>query len=101
AFAWHQDKDQVAIALFDARGKVLQDPLVIGKGRWPRLAVDGQRTAVAWEQGKDSKVRIHTGAAWLDEVALTGEEPAIAFAPGGFLYAATTAGLWQLDDQSF
>ena len=99
-FVWHQ-QDKIAFAAFDPRGEVLMEPQLIGKGRWPRVTADGKRTAIAWDRGDGSFVRIHDGEKWGDEVPLTGKEAAIAFAPGGPLHAATSTGLWKLADKVF
>ena len=99
-FVWHQ-QDKIAFAAFDLRGEVLMEPQVIGKGRWPRVTAEGKRTAVAWDRGDGSFVRIHDGEKWGDEIPLTGKEAAIAFAPGGPLHAATSTGLWKLADKVF
>lgn len=100
-FAWHHSKDQIVFAAFDPRGEVLMAPQVIGKGRWPRLAADDKRAAVTWSRGDGFVVRLLEGKKWSDEIALTGKEAAIAFGPGGILYAATSTGLWKLADKGF
>jgi PKD repeat protein len=99
-FAWHQ-QDQIAFTSFEPLGGVVMEPQVIGKGRWPRLTTDGKRTAVAWSRDDGSVVRVHDGKQWGDEVALTGREAAIAFAPDGLLFAATSTGLWKLNGKTF
>jgi PKD repeat protein len=100
SFVWHQ-QDKIAFAAFDPRGEVLMEPQVIGKGCWPRITTDGKRTAVAWDRGDGSVVRVHDGEKWSDEVPLTGKEAAVAFVPGGPLHAATSTGLWKLAGKAF
>ena len=102
-FAWHQDNDQVVFAGFDAAGKVVSEPQVIGKGRWPRFAADGNRVAVGWNSrdGSNSTVRLDDGKQWGGEVKLGGGEAALAFAFSGPLYAATSTGLWKLNGDHF
>ncbi|MBI3410640.1 MAG: DUF4329 domain-containing protein [Planctomycetes bacterium] len=101
SFAWHQDQDQIAVAIFDSQGKSVQEPLVVGKGRWPYVAGEGKRVAVAWEQEKESKVRLFDDDQWQEEISLSGNESALAFAPDGTLFAVSSAGLWQLKGQTF
>jgi hypothetical protein len=101
AFAWHQDHDQVAAVIFDNTGEIVQPPLVIGKGRWPRVTVDGTRTAVAFAQDGETKVRLHDADGWREEIGLPGVEAAIAFAPDGPLHAITAKGRWKLVDGVF
>jgi hypothetical protein len=99
-FAWHQD-GLVLFAAFDPAGETVAEPQAIGEGRWPRLAVDGERTAVAWSRGDGFVVRLLDDAKWGGEIALTGKEAAVAFAPGGPLFAATSTGLWKLSGKGF
>ena len=102
-FAWHQDMDEVVFTSLDQSGKVLLEPQVIGKGRWPRLTGDGIRVAVVWgsPSGNDFIVRLNEGKQWGTEIQLTGGEAAIAFASAGALYAATSTGLWKLGGDHF
>jgi len=102
-FAWHQDGDQVVLAAFDPAGKAVSEPQVIGTGRWPRIVADGQRVAVAWNSpaGDIFVVRLNDGKQWGSEIQLTGKEAALAIAPGGPLYAATSTGLWKLSGDHF
>jgi hypothetical protein len=102
-FAWHQQKDQVIFAAFDRAGKVVSEPQVIGKGRWPRIAAEGNRAAIAWggPDGSNFVVRVNDGKQWGNEIQLAGKETMVAFAPSGPLYAATSAGLWKLNGERF
>ncbi|MDX1486707.1 MAG: hypothetical protein R3268_00800 [Acidiferrobacterales bacterium] len=100
-FAWHQRANQVVFTAFDPRGETLINPQEIGTGRWPRLAANGQRTAVAFEGEEGFIVRLHDGQNWSEQVPLNGGDAVIAFAPGGPLYAATSTGLWKMTDGSF
>jgi len=100
-FAWHQQKDRVVFAAFDLRGDVVMEPAIVGKGRWPRLTVDGQRVALAWAGAKNFVVRVHDGKEWGDEFALTGKEAAIAFSPGGALQRSHLDRLWKLAGAKF
>ncbi|MCI0560923.1 MAG: hypothetical protein MN733_20755, partial [Nitrososphaera sp.] len=100
-FTWHQEKEKIVFASFDHRGEVLMEPQAIGTGRWPRLTTDRQRTAVAWRSGDGFTVRLHDGQKWSNEIELSGTEAALAFAPSGPLYAATSTGLWKLTVDRF
>jgi len=100
-FAWHQPQDHVVLAAFDLRGVAVMKPAIVGKGRWPRLAVDGQRVALAWAGAKDFVVRVHDGKDWSAEMSLTGQDAVIAFSPAGALHAATSTGLWKLVGAKF
>jgi hypothetical protein len=100
-FAWHQACDEVVFAACDARGDVLTEPHILGKGRWPRLTADGKRTAVAWAGAKSFTVRLNDGKVWAAEIPLDGKEAALAFAPDGPLFAATSTGLWKLTGSRF
>jgi hypothetical protein len=100
-FAWHRADDQVVFISFDGRGEIVVPPQIIGTGRWPRLTADGAATAVAWESDEGFVVRIHDGKQWGPDIALPGEEAAIAFAPKGALFAATTTGLWKSQNGQF
>jgi hypothetical protein len=102
-FAWHEFGNYVVAAGLDLVGKIVLGPQVIGKGRWPRLAADGNRVAVAWSStdGKGFIVRLNEGKEWANEIQLTGNEAALSFAPGGSLYAATSTGLWRLNGEHF
>lgn len=99
--AWHQQNNNVVFAAFDPRGETVIAPHVIGKGRWPRLAADRQRTAVAFLGVDGFVVRVHDGENWSQQITLNGSEAAIAFAPSGSLYAATSTGLWKLTEGGF
>jgi hypothetical protein len=100
-FAWHRDTDQVVFAAVDPLGAMVMDPEAIGIGRWPRVTAGGDSTAVAWETDHGFAVRIHDGADWGEEIALSGREAALRFAADGAFHAATTAGLWRLDGDAF
>jgi PKD repeat protein len=99
-FAWHH-QNKIAFAAFDPRGEVVMEPQVMGKGRWPRVTADGKRSAVAWSRDDGFVVRVHDGKQWGEEIALPGQEAAIAFAPDDSLFAATSKGLWKLNGQTF
>ncbi len=62
-FAWHQENDRVVLAAFKPSGEIALAPQAIGRGRWPRLAVDGNRVAVAWSnsEGGNVVVRLNDG----------------------------------------
>jgi hypothetical protein len=100
---WHQSRDQVLFAAFDSAGKLALAPQVIGRGRWPRLAADGDRVAVSWggPDGNSSIVRLNDGKQWGKEIQLPGREAAIVFAAGGPLHAATSTGVWKLTGDHF
>jgi hypothetical protein len=103
-FAWHQRQDEIVFAAFDPRGEVVAAPQIIGWGRWPRIAADGKRVAVAWSRpGSLGGLygRLYDGNTWGEEFSLSGTEAALAFAPGGALYAATSDGVWKLGDKHF
>ena len=102
-FAWHQRGDSIVFASFNPAGKIEIEPQEIGKGRWPRIAADGDRVAVAWisPDGSNFIVRFHDGNQWGSEIQLIGREAAQTFVPGGPLYAATSTGLWRLNGGHF
>jgi hypothetical protein len=104
SFVWHQDQDHVMLAKFNQKGASMLEPHVIGSGRWPRIVGDGDRVAVGWvsTDGKNFVVRVNDGKQWGNGVQLAGSsEAALAFAPGGPLYAATSTGLWKLNGDHF
>jgi len=98
-FTWHR-ADTIGFAAFDAAGRPIGELQALGAGRWPRIAADGRRHAVAWVQDDSVAVRTHDGQQWHDPIALAGREGAIAFAPDGALVAATADGVWRLDGGS-
>ena len=102
-FAWHQQGDQIVFVAFNPAGQIVLEPHVIGKGRWPRIAADGGRVAVAWNSstGEGFVVRVHDGKQWGAEIQLAGREAALAFTPAGLLYAVTSTGLWKLSGDHF
>jgi hypothetical protein len=99
-FAWHQD-NVVWSAGFDSRGNVRHAPRPIGKGRWPRLAANGDRVAIAWLTDDGASVRVRREEKWSNEITLSGGQVSIAFGPDGTLHAATTSGLFRLADANF
>ena len=99
-FAWHRG-EQIVFAGFSAAGEVLFPPQVIGDGRWPTIAGDGNQLAIAWQTGNGSAVRIFENQAWGKSIPLSGHQASLAFAPDRRLFAASTTGLWRLGGTQF
>lgn len=100
-FAWNDAARQVWLASCDARGATPSEVWALGIGYWPRLAVDGERVAVLWRAEGGEVVRVYDGRKWGDALPFDKGDGVIAFAPGGPLHAATSAGLWKLTDRAF
>jgi hypothetical protein len=102
-FVWHQHQDEVIFTALDPSGGIVNPPRLIGHGRWPRVAGDGNRIAVGWlsSDGKSFGVRLKDGNHWKSEILLPGVDGALSFAASGTLYCVTSEGLWKLNGDHF
>ncbi len=100
-FAWHHRDGTIGCATFDTAGRQVGGLQAFGGGRWPRVAVQRGRSAIASVDDNNLAVRIHDADRWQDPVTLPGPQGTIAFAADGMLVAATADGLWRLEGGSF